>query len=121
MYKMKYKILDPVDKVDRQPSSNGGQDQPLPQSDLSRIFIQRLKNESSSTSPNVSSMNVKPSGACSREKRPRKRTLICGVSYRKNKRYKPKGSINDVKSMRDLLMCKFDYPAEWIRILTGNY
>ena len=108
MHKIICKILDPMD---RRPSSNRGQDQPLPQS----------KNKSSgSASPNAYSMNVKPSGTCSRETRPRKRALLCGVSYRK-KSYELKGSINDVKNMRDWLMCRFVYPVEWIRVLTGNY
>ena len=108
MYKIINKVLDPMD---RRPSSNRGQDQPLPQS----------KNKSSSSaSPKAYSMNVKPSDTCYWETHPRKRALLCGVSYRK-KKYELKGSINDVKSMRDWLMCQFAYPVECIRVLKGNY
>lgn len=62
---MKHMLLDPMDG---RPSSNRGQDQPLPQPELCGLFIQRLKNmSSSSASPNVYSMNVKRSGTCSGE------------------------------------------------------
>ena len=87
-----------------------------------KIFAERFKNKFSSSgeSTNVSSMNVKPSGTGSAETHPRKRALLCGVTY-KNKKYKLKGTVNDVKSMRNFLIDKYDYPEECIRVLTGNY
>lgn len=45
-----------------------------------------------------------------------KRALLCGVIYRK-KRYRLKGSINDVANMRELLVKVFDFPAECIHEL----
>ncbi|XP_050261755.1 metacaspase-1-like isoform X2 [Quercus robur] len=84
-----------------------------------KIFAERFKNKFSSSgeSTNVSSMNVKPSGTGSAETHPRKRALLCGVTY-KNKKYKLKGTVNDVKSMRNFLIDKYDYPEECIRVLT---
>nr|XP_023881580.1 metacaspase-1-like isoform X2 [Quercus suber]POE74092.1 metacaspase-1 [Quercus suber] len=87
-----------------------------------RNFAERFKNKLSSSgeSTNVSSMNVKPSGeSTNAETHPRKRALLCGVTY-KNKKYKLKGTVNDVRYMRDFLMNKYRYPAECIRVLTED-
>lgn len=91
-------------------------------SQIVRNFAQRFKQCSSSNESTniVSSMNVKPSGTGSAEKHPRKRALLCGVTYNK-KKYMLKGTVNDVKSMRGFLMGTYGYPAECIRVLTGNY
>ncbi|KAL4614805.1 hypothetical protein ACB092_07G079500 [Castanea dentata] len=86
-----------------------------------RKFARRFKNKLSSSgeSTNVSSMNVKPSGTGSAETHPRKRALLCGVTY-KNKKYKLKGTVNDVKSMREFLIDRYNYPEECIRVLTED-
>ncbi|KAF3956274.1 hypothetical protein CMV_018587 [Castanea mollissima] len=86
-----------------------------------RNFARRFKSKLSSSgeSTNVSSMNVKPSGTGSAETHPRKRALLCGVTY-KNKKYKLKGTVNDVKSMREFLIDRYNYPEECIRVLTED-
>ena len=90
-------------------------------SQIFRKFAQRFKHFSSSNeSTNVYSMNVKPSGTGSAETHPRKRALLCGVTYNK-KKYMLKGTVNDVKSMREFLISQYGYPEECIRVLTGNY
>ncbi|PKI37850.1 hypothetical protein CRG98_041800 [Punica granatum] len=53
------------------------------------------------------------------ESRLRKRAVLCGVTYRKRK-YKLKGTLNDVKAMKQLLMERFGFVEESIRILTGH-
>ncbi|GKU97995.1 hypothetical protein SLEP1_g11055 [Rubroshorea leprosula] len=50
-------------------------------------------------------------------RRPTKRAMLCGVSY-KSRKFELKGTVNDVKNMRELLMNKFGYPKEYIRVLT---
>ncbi|PIN08879.1 Metacaspase involved in regulation of apoptosis [Handroanthus impetiginosus] len=45
-----------------------------------------------------------------------KRALLCGVTYKKQKR-ELKGSAHDVKNMRDLLVGQYRFPAESILIL----
>ena len=52
--------------------------------------------------------------------RPNKRALLCGVTYKQHK-YKLKGTYNDVKNMENLLTKTFGFPANCIRILSGNY
>ena len=90
-------------------------------SQIVRKFAQRFKKCSSSKeSTNVYSMNVKPSGTGSAERHPRKRALLCGITYNK-KKYMLKGTVNDVKSMREFLISQYGYPEECIRVLTGNY
>lgn len=56
-------------------------------------------------------------GSSSSQSRPNKRALLCGVSYKKRK-YRLKGTINDVKHMKDLLINQFGYPLECIRVLS---
>ena len=50
---------------------------------------------------------------------PGKRALLCGVSYNKQK-FKLKGTINDVESMKKLLLNNFQFPPSSIQILAGN-
>ncbi|KAK4564008.1 hypothetical protein RGQ29_006201 [Quercus rubra] len=89
-------------------------------SQIFRKFAQRFKHFSSSNeSTNVYSMNVKPSGTGSAETHPRKRALLCGVTYNK-KKYMLKGTVNDVKSMREFLISQYGYPEECIRVLTED-
>ncbi|XP_059446494.1 metacaspase-1-like [Corylus avellana] len=51
------------------------------------------------------------------EMHPRKRAVLCGVTYR-NCKFRLKGTVNDVKSMRDLLINRFGYSKDCIRVLT---
>ncbi|KAK1326005.1 Metacaspase-1 [Acorus calamus] len=46
-----------------------------------------------------------------------KKAVICGVSYRRT-RYELKGSINDAKSMKHLLLNNFNFPHSSILMLT---
>ena len=48
-----------------------------------------------------------------------KRALLIGVTYKR--KYKLKGTINDVKSMRELLINNFGFKEENIRVLTGIF
>jgi hypothetical protein len=72
--------------------------------------------------PKILPPNVKHSAGLSNchETHPRKRAVLCGVTYQNNK-YRLKGTINDVKKMKDLLIDRFDYSKECIRVLTGDY
>ena len=85
-----------------------------------RNFGQRFhKNSGNESNKQVSSLNVEDvTGSC--ETHPRKRALLCGVTYQRWK-YRLKGTIYDVRSMRDLLIRKYDYDKACIRVLTGNY
>ncbi|KAJ0077827.1 hypothetical protein Patl1_36956 [Pistacia atlantica] len=49
---------------------------------------------------------------------PKKRAVLIGVTYNKA-RYKLKGTINDVKNMRELLINSFGFKVEAILVLTG--
>ncbi|KAJ1396506.1 Nucleic acid-binding, OB-fold [Sesbania bispinosa] len=49
--------------------------------------------------------------------RPRKRAVLCGVTYRQ-RRFSLKGTINDVTNMKSLLLNKFNFQMESIRVLT---
>ncbi|KAG7976420.1 hypothetical protein I3843_06G147700 [Carya illinoinensis] len=75
---------------------------------------------SPSTTGDSSSLDIKPSPAVLTSAEAisgRKRALLCGVTYR-NKNYSLSGTINDVRSIKNLLIQRFGYPAECIRILT---
>ncbi|XVF44787.1 hypothetical protein PTKIN_Ptkin02bG0152000 [Pterospermum kingtungense] len=62
------------------------------------------------------SLNHEPSGPS--PTRSSKRAVLCGITYSDTKQNKLKGSINDVRNMRDLLITRFGYPREFIRVLT---
>jgi ribosomal protein L37AE/L43A len=47
-----------------------------------------------------------------------KRAVLCGVSYSR-RRYRLKGTVNDVVNMNSLLVKNFAFPIQSIRILTG--
>ena len=47
-----------------------------------------------------------------------KRAVLCGVSYTKRK-FRLKGTINDINNMREMLIKNFKFPNECIRVLTG--
>ncbi|XP_022141917.1 metacaspase-1 isoform X2 [Momordica charantia] len=55
--------------------------------------------------------------SASSDGRPRKRALLCGVTY-KNWKHKLHGTVNDVLNMQELLINDFAYPKQNIRILT---
>ncbi|WCJ18722.1 metacaspase 1 [Euphorbia peplus] len=69
------------------------------------------------------SLNTKPSPLDSRkmprEARPRKRALLIAVSYKKQK-YELRGTINDVKKMKDWLIFYYDFKVANILILTED-
>ncbi|CAI9781770.1 unnamed protein product [Fraxinus pennsylvanica] len=61
-----------------------------------------------------------PSGVSISERSPSgKRAFLCGVSY-KGQKFKLKGAINDVHSMKDLLVKQFSFPVDSILILSGH-
>ncbi|XVF67222.1 hypothetical protein PTKIN_Ptkin10aG0102900 [Pterospermum kingtungense] len=66
-----------------------------------------------STTP---SLNLEQSGPY--PMRSSKRAVLCGITYNNWKQYKLKGTVNDVRNMRDLLITRFGYPREYIRVLT---
>ncbi|PPS07506.1 hypothetical protein GOBAR_AA13157 [Gossypium barbadense] len=47
-----------------------------------------------------------------------KRAVLCGITYNNRKQYRLKGTTNDVRNMRDLLINNFGYPGHFIRVLT---
>ncbi|KAK7401158.1 hypothetical protein VNO78_12477 [Psophocarpus tetragonolobus] len=67
---------------------------------------------SGSLYPSMPSSSALPSTS-----RYNKRAVLCGVSYRRRK-FRLKGTINDVSNMKDLMMKKFKFPEECIRVLT---
>lgn len=62
-----------------------------------------------------------PPRAISMTDQPRRgrRALLCGVSYKKQK-YELKGTLQDVRNIRDLLVHGYNFPTESILILAGN-
>lgn len=66
------------------------------------------------------SLNPDPS-AFNSMKRSSKRAVLCGITYNNWKQYRLKGTINDVRNMRDLLINNFGYPGHSIRVLTGMF
>ena len=97
--------------------------------DLRRILrglASRLRNrDQQATMSSYVSLNTKQVSSATRSssngKRPSKRALLCAVTYNNKRKYRLRGTVNDVKDMRDLLMKKFGYPAHCIRVLTGMY
>uniref|UniRef100_A0A2C9VK54 Peptidase C14 caspase domain-containing protein n=2 Tax=Manihot esculenta TaxID=3983 RepID=A0A2C9VK54_MANES len=72
--------------------------------------------------PTNSSLNCKPSPlflSPSGIRGPRKRALLVGVTY-KNRKYKLKGTVNNVKNMRDFLIDSFFFKPENILVLTED-
>ncbi|XP_062022365.1 metacaspase-1-like [Rosa rugosa] len=68
--------------------------------------------KSPSPSPSSSSSSTSLIKSCGR-----KRALLCGVTY-KARKYKLKGTYNDVNNMNHLLINTFCFPADCIRILS---
>ncbi|RDX79109.1 Metacaspase-1, partial [Mucuna pruriens] len=71
---------------------------------------------SRSLSPSMPSSSTLPSTSTSTS-RHNKRAVLCGVSYRRTK-FRLKGAINDIRSMKELLIKNFKFPKECIRVLT---
>ncbi|XP_039025128.1 metacaspase-1-like isoform X2 [Hibiscus syriacus] len=71
----------------------------------------RGKTNQSTVTP---SLNLPPSAV-----RSNKRAVLCGITYNNLKQYRLKGTTNDVKNMRELLITKFGYPGDFVRVLTG--
>ncbi|TKY59493.1 Metacaspase-1 protein [Spatholobus suberectus] len=65
-----------------------------------------------SLSPSMPSSSALPSTS-----RYNKRAVLCGVSYRRRK-FRLKGTINDISNMKELLIKNFKFPKECIRVLT---
>ncbi|BFG41165.1 hypothetical protein CerSpe_274390 [Prunus speciosa] len=63
---------------------------------------------------------VIPPAPAAASRRSNKRALLCGVTYSQQRRYKLKGTSNDVNNMKNLLTNTFGYPAECIRILSED-
>ncbi|XP_030539125.1 metacaspase-1-like isoform X2 [Rhodamnia argentea] len=83
-------------------------------------LIKLTRNSSSSSSSRTSSnrYSVPGSGMTSATKlHPGKRAVLCGVSYKKRK-YELKGTVNDVKHMKELLLRTFGFLEENILVLT---
>ncbi|XP_024162285.2 metacaspase-1 [Rosa chinensis] len=68
--------------------------------------------KSPSPSPSPSSSSTSLIKSCGR-----KRALLCGVTYQERK-YKLKGTYNDVNNMKQLLINTFCFPPDCIRILS---
>lgn len=66
---------------------------------------------SPSVSPRLSLIFTKPPPSG-------KRAFLCGVTYKKEK-FRLRGTLHDVNSMRDLLVQKFNFSDESILILAG--
>ncbi|XP_054776625.1 metacaspase-3-like [Prosopis cineraria] len=91
-------------------------DSPIPGQKLKLDSILFKRNQSDRSHQSSSSSTESPFALSSRCN---KRALLCGVTYKK-KRYKLKGTINDVMNMREMLVKFFDFPKESIRILTED-
>ncbi|KAK8518950.1 hypothetical protein V6N13_017793 [Hibiscus sabdariffa] len=64
------------------------------------------------------SLNVPTFSSNYSTKKSNKRAVLCGITYNNWKQYRLKGTTNDVKNMRELLITKFHYPGDCIRVLT---
>ncbi|XP_006494338.2 metacaspase-1-like isoform X2 [Citrus sinensis] len=80
-------------------------------------IMKKIRNDE--ISPNKRSLNTKPFSLSSSSSRPSRRAVLCGVSYNKGK-FRLKGTINDVRNMRDLLINSFRFQEEGIIVLTGH-
>lgn len=50
----------------------------------------------------------------------RKRALLCGVSYRNKRKFRLKGTVTDVQSIKNLLLTRFQFPSTSIKVLTED-
>ncbi|KAL3724061.1 hypothetical protein ACJRO7_036130 [Eucalyptus globulus] len=85
---------------------------------LQSKFKSKKSNSSNSSGTSSIQCSVPRSGMTSGTKlHPGKRAVLCGVSYKKRK-YELKGTVNDVKHMKELLIHTFGFLEENIRVLT---
>ncbi|KAF5444184.1 hypothetical protein F2P56_036680 [Juglans regia] len=98
------------------PYRNSGKDHKGRQKNKQQSSSSSSSNTASPITGDSSSLDIyKPSPAEAISGR--KRALLCGVTYR-NKNYSLSGTINDVRSIKNLLIQRFGYPEECIRVLT---
>ncbi|XP_004301564.1 PREDICTED: metacaspase-1-like [Fragaria vesca subsp. vesca] len=76
-----------------------------------------LSSPLSSPSPSSSSWSTSTSTTSLIKSCGRKRAVLCGVTY-KSRKYKLKGTQNDVNNMKDLLIKTFHFPSKCIRVLS---
>ncbi|XP_041015884.1 metacaspase-3-like isoform X1 [Juglans microcarpa x Juglans regia] len=102
------------------PSRNSGKNHQGRQKNKQQSSSSSSSNTASPSTGDSSSLYIKPSPAVLASAEAisgRKRALLCGVTYR-NKNYSLSGTINDVRSIKSLLIQRFGYPGECIRVLT---
>lgn len=68
----------------------------------------------------VNSQSQRSSSSSFSSIRCNKRAVLVGVTYRKRK-FRLKGTVNDVINMKELLTKIFDFPKDCIRVLTGIF
>ncbi|KAH7518605.1 hypothetical protein FEM48_Zijuj09G0189000 [Ziziphus jujuba var. spinosa] len=79
----------------------------------------RPENKQEEISPYPASLNNIHSSSVTTSGRSNRRALLCGVTYNTRK-YRLKGTVNDVINMKDLLINQFHYPPDSIRVMTGH-
>ncbi|XP_060676152.1 metacaspase-1 isoform X2 [Ziziphus jujuba] len=101
----------------QQPSANNNNDQY--QCPFFRAFASKCCKDKKLKSPYPGSLNNIHSSSDTTSRRSNKRALLCGVTYNTRK-YKLKGTVNDVINMKELLINQFHYPPESIKVMTGH-
>ncbi|XP_060676151.1 metacaspase-1 isoform X1 [Ziziphus jujuba] len=99
----------------QQPSANNNNDQY--QCPFFRAFASKCCKDKKLKSPYPGSLNNIHSSSDTTSRRSNKRALLCGVTYNTRK-YKLKGTVNDVINMKELLINQFHYPPESIKVMT---
>ncbi|XP_060667222.1 metacaspase-1-like [Ziziphus jujuba] len=77
----------------------------------------RPENKQEEISPYPDSLGNIHSSFVTISRRWNKRALLCGVAYNTRK-YRLKGTVNDVINMKELLINQFHYPPEFIKVMT---
>ncbi|CAK7328480.1 unnamed protein product [Dovyalis caffra] len=113
-------MMNPIPTYDRSGSRDWGKDCPIEK------FIGKAKEMISGhdhviSSKKPKSLNTKPSplhfsGSSSGTRSARKKALLIGVTYKRKQ--KLEGTVNDVKSMREMLITDFGFKQENILVLT---
>nr|XP_048337308.1 metacaspase-1-like isoform X1 [Ziziphus jujuba var. spinosa] len=99
----------------QQPSANINNDQY--QRPSFRAFVSKHFKDKGLNSPYLDSLNTIHNVSVTTSRRSNKRALLCGVTYNTRK-YKLKGTVNDVINMKELLINQFHYPSESIKVMT---
>lgn len=85
-----------------------------------KILCQSLRKKFSGSNPQRSQTGSPPPSIITADPPPRgKRAFLCGVTYKKQK-CELKGTAQDVKNIRDLLVQVYGFPSKSILILAGN-